>query len=195
MTSGGPGGTLTATPVVSTNSPWFNELQLQVANSGSLTALSITIVVQRTPGVSYSGQYNTVGGQIAQTNSSTTASHHLPVHAGCGTDAVGLDRQDVCGSDQRKRYPASHGGRHVHRDVHLGRNDDHDLRSLLTLPIGSRDARPRAFVAAFFMRGERNVGYATVVRTSGTAGPQQPPASGRHDRQRRAALVQANFRP
>jgi endoglucanase len=73
VTGGGTGGTLTATPVVSTNSPWFNELQLQVANTGSLTALSITIVVQRTPGVSYSGQYNTVGGQVAQTNSSTTA--------------------------------------------------------------------------------------------------------------------------
>jgi endoglucanase len=71
--TGGGGGTLTATPVVSTNSPWFNELQLQVANTGSLTALSITIVVQRTAGVSYSGQYNTVGGQVAQTNSSTTA--------------------------------------------------------------------------------------------------------------------------
>jgi endoglucanase len=68
-----PGGTLTATPVVSTNSPWFNELQLRVANTGTLTALSVTIVVQRTPGVSYSGQYNTVGGQVAQTNSSTTA--------------------------------------------------------------------------------------------------------------------------
>jgi len=73
VTGGGTGGTLTATPVVSTNSPWFNELQLQVANTGSLTALSITIVVQRTSGVSYSGQYNTVGGQVAQTNSSTTA--------------------------------------------------------------------------------------------------------------------------
>ena len=38
-----------------------------------MTALSITIVVQRTPGVSYSGQYNTVGGQVTQTNTSTTA--------------------------------------------------------------------------------------------------------------------------
>jgi endoglucanase len=72
ITSGG-GGTLTATPVVSTNSPWFNELQLQVANTGSLTALSITIVVQRTTGVSYSGMYNTVGGTVAQTNSSTSS--------------------------------------------------------------------------------------------------------------------------
>src|SRR6187455_3115775 len=67
------GGTLTATPVVSTNSPWFNELQLQVANTGTLSALSITVVVQRTPGVGYSGMYNTVGGQVTQTNSSTTS--------------------------------------------------------------------------------------------------------------------------
>jgi len=73
VTSADTGGSLTATPVVSTNSPWFNELQLQVANTGTLTALSITIVVQRTTGVSYSGQYNTVGGAIAQTNSSTSA--------------------------------------------------------------------------------------------------------------------------
>jgi endoglucanase len=73
ITGGDTSGSLTATPVVSTSSPWFNELQLRVANTGSLTALSITIVVQRTPGVGYSGQYNTVGGQIAQTNGSTTA--------------------------------------------------------------------------------------------------------------------------
>src|SRR6187455_2553956 len=73
ITGGGGGGTLTATPVVSTNSPWFNELQLQVANTGTLSALSITVVVQRTPGVGYSGMYNTVGGQVTQTNSSTTS--------------------------------------------------------------------------------------------------------------------------
>jgi endoglucanase len=71
--TGGSSGTLTATPVVSTNSPWFNELQLQVANTAPITAMTITIVVQRTPGVSYSGQYNTVGGQVTQANSSTTA--------------------------------------------------------------------------------------------------------------------------
>ena len=72
VTGTDPGGTLNATPVVSTNSPWFNELQLRTANTGTLTALSITIVVQRTTGVSYSGQYNTVGGQITQTSTSTT---------------------------------------------------------------------------------------------------------------------------
>jgi endoglucanase len=71
--TGGGGGTVTATPVVATNSPWFNELQLRLANTGTLTALTVTVVVQRTAGVSYSGQYNTVGGQMTQASSSTTA--------------------------------------------------------------------------------------------------------------------------
>jgi hypothetical protein len=38
-----------------------------------LTALSVTVVVQRTAGVSYSGQYNTVGGQVTQSSSSTSS--------------------------------------------------------------------------------------------------------------------------
>jgi hypothetical protein len=33
----------------------------------------VTIVVQRTTGISFSGQYNTIGGQILQTNSSTAS--------------------------------------------------------------------------------------------------------------------------
>jgi hypothetical protein len=73
ITGGGDSGTVTVTPTVSTNSPWFNELQVRLANTGTLTALSITVVVQRTAGVSYSGMYNTVGGQVAQANSSTSA--------------------------------------------------------------------------------------------------------------------------
>jgi endoglucanase len=84
VTGGGDGGTVTATPVISTNSPWFNELQVRLANTGSLTALSITVVVQRTPGVSYSGQYNSVGGQIAQTNSSTTSAITYQFTLGAG---------------------------------------------------------------------------------------------------------------
>jgi hypothetical protein len=35
--------------------------------------LTVTVVVQRTPGISASGQYNTVGGQIQQSSSSTAA--------------------------------------------------------------------------------------------------------------------------
>jgi endoglucanase len=67
-------GTVTATPSVGSASPWFNELQLRLANTAPITAVTITVTVQRAAGgVSYSGMYNTVGGQFAQTNSSTTA--------------------------------------------------------------------------------------------------------------------------
>ena len=44
-----------------------------MGGSLTLTAMQITIVVQRTTGVGYSGMYNTVGGQVTQTNSSTTS--------------------------------------------------------------------------------------------------------------------------
>lgn len=66
----GTGG-VTVTPRIAASGPWFNEEQLQITSTGSVTALSIAITVQRTTGVSFSGQYNTVGGQIAQGNAST----------------------------------------------------------------------------------------------------------------------------
>jgi hypothetical protein len=70
---GDPGGSVTATPSVGSASPWFNELQLRLDNTATITALTVTVTVQRTPGVSYSGMYNTVGGQIAQANGSTSS--------------------------------------------------------------------------------------------------------------------------
>ena len=154
ITGGGTGGTLTATPVVSTNSPWFNELQLQVANTGSLTALSITIVVQRTPGVSYSGQYNTVGGQVAQTNSSTTAAitYQFTLAAGQTLPASTGRTFAIQTSGNGSLHPTAGD---TYTVTYTREADDHDVRPLLTLPIASRDARHRAFVAAFFMRGER----------------------------------------
>jgi mannan endo-1,4-beta-mannosidase len=69
---GGDGG-VTVSRVVAASSPWYNELQMRVANTNPVTALSVTVVVQRTSGVGYSGMWNTVGGQIQQTNSSTTS--------------------------------------------------------------------------------------------------------------------------
>lgn len=64
-------GGVTVTPTITSQSPWYNEQQLRIANTSPLTALAITIVVQRTTGISHSGQYNTVGGQVTQSNSST----------------------------------------------------------------------------------------------------------------------------
>ena len=70
--TGGTGG-VTLTPAVSSSGPFFNEEDLSLANTGSLTALSITIVVQRTTGLSFNGQFNTVGSQITQSNTSTSS--------------------------------------------------------------------------------------------------------------------------
>jgi predicted carbohydrate-binding protein with CBM5 and CBM33 domain len=71
---GGTGnGGVTVTPAVATSGPWFNEQQIRIGNTAAITALSITVVVQRTTGLSHSGQYNTVGGQIQQSNTSTTS--------------------------------------------------------------------------------------------------------------------------
>jgi xyloglucan-specific exo-beta-1,4-glucanase len=71
--TGGSPGVVTVTPVVTSSSPWFSEEQVRVANTAALTALTVQIVVQRTPGVAFSGQYNTVGGVITQSNASTAA--------------------------------------------------------------------------------------------------------------------------
>ena len=69
----GDNGGVTVTPVVTSQSGWFNEQQVRIANTAPITALSVTVVVQRTAGISHSGQYNTVGGQITQSNSSTSS--------------------------------------------------------------------------------------------------------------------------
>jgi hypothetical protein len=71
VANGSTGGGVTVTPVVASNGGFFNEEQIKIANTAALTALSVTIVIQRTTGVSFSGQYNTIGSQITQTNTST----------------------------------------------------------------------------------------------------------------------------
>jgi hypothetical protein len=75
---------VTVTPAVTSQSPWFNEQQLRITNTAPLSELAITIVVQRTPGISSSGQYNTLGGQIAQSTSSTAAAITYQFTLGAG---------------------------------------------------------------------------------------------------------------
>jgi chitin-binding protein len=69
----GDTGGVTVTKAVPANGPWFNELQVRLANTNPITAMTVTVEVQRTTGVSHSGQYNTVGGQITQGNVSTAS--------------------------------------------------------------------------------------------------------------------------
>jgi endo-1,4-beta-xylanase len=73
LTVNGGGGTggVTITPVISANGPWFNEQAIRLNNTGTITALSVIIVIQRTTGVGFSGQYNTLGGQILQSSAVT----------------------------------------------------------------------------------------------------------------------------
>ena len=71
--TGGDTGGVTVTKAVTSASPWFNEIQVRLANTSPITVMTVTIVVQRTTGVSYSGAYNTVGGQITQANASTAS--------------------------------------------------------------------------------------------------------------------------
>jgi endo-1,4-beta-xylanase len=75
LTVNGGGGTggVTVTPAINANSPWYNEEVIRLNNTGTITSLSVTIVVQRTTGVGFNGQYNTVGGQILQSNTVTAA--------------------------------------------------------------------------------------------------------------------------
>ena len=66
-------GSVVATPLVAANGGFFDEDDLKLTNSAPLTSLSVTIVVNRIGGVSFSGQYNTVGGQIVQSSSSSAS--------------------------------------------------------------------------------------------------------------------------
>jgi chitin-binding protein len=70
--SGDTGG-VTVTGAVANSSPWFSELQVRLGNTSPITSMTVSVTIVRTAGVNFSGMYNTVGGQITQANSSTTA--------------------------------------------------------------------------------------------------------------------------
>jgi len=70
----GGGGNATITGAVTSNSPWFIEEQVRINNPAPITAMTVTIVVARNPaGLSVGGQYNNIGGQVAQASSATAS--------------------------------------------------------------------------------------------------------------------------
>jgi endoglucanase len=74
VTDGGGGnGGVTITPAINSNSPWYIEEVIRLNNNNPITALSVTIVIQRTTGVGLNGSFNTVGGQILQSNTVTSS--------------------------------------------------------------------------------------------------------------------------
>jgi hypothetical protein len=71
---GGGNGGVTITKAINSNTPWYNEEAVVLNNPNvTITALSVTIVIQRTTGVGLNGQFNTVGGQILQSTTVTAA--------------------------------------------------------------------------------------------------------------------------
>ncbi|HSR95742.1 MAG TPA: SGNH/GDSL hydrolase family protein [Kofleriaceae bacterium] len=72
-TAGGGPGPATATPLVAASGPWFNEEQVRIATSVPLTAVTLTITLQTTGGITFNGQYNTVGSFTQMHSSTATA--------------------------------------------------------------------------------------------------------------------------
>ena len=81
---GGGNGGVTVASAINSNTPWYNEEVVQLNNTGAITALSVTIVIQRTTGVGFNGQFNTVGGQILQSNTvtATTITYQFTLASG-----------------------------------------------------------------------------------------------------------------
>jgi lysophospholipase L1-like esterase len=90
------------TPAVASSSPYFTEEDLKLSSSTAVSALTVTIVVQRTAGIGFSGQYNTIGGQLLQSSASTssTIAYTFTLGAGqtLGTGASGLFAAQASGS-------------------------------------------------------------------------------------------------
>jgi hypothetical protein len=68
----GNGGVTVAT-ATGGSPPWYFEDRLSLNNTSTVTAMTITVVVQRTPGVTFNGLYNTVGFAQANTGNSNPA--------------------------------------------------------------------------------------------------------------------------
>jgi hypothetical protein len=62
---------VTITAEVAENGPFFNQEQIRISHTTPITSLSVTIVIQRAPGLSVNGQFNTMGGQMSQSVTTT----------------------------------------------------------------------------------------------------------------------------
>jgi hypothetical protein len=64
-------GGVTVTTAMGGSPPWYFENRLTLGNTSTVTAMTITVVVQRTPGITFNGLYNTVG-TFSQANTGNT---------------------------------------------------------------------------------------------------------------------------
>jgi hypothetical protein len=59
------------TAEVTENGPFFNQEQIRISHTTPLTSLSVRIVIQRTTGLSVNGAFNTMGGLMTQSITTT----------------------------------------------------------------------------------------------------------------------------
>src|SRR5215471_13857089 len=59
------------TAEVAENGQFFNQEQVRISHTTPITSLSVTIVIQRTPGLSVNGAFNTTGGLMTQSITTT----------------------------------------------------------------------------------------------------------------------------
>jgi cellulose 1,4-beta-cellobiosidase len=64
----GTGTVTVATRVGANNSAYYGEEDVVLGNTAPITALSVTVTIQKTTGVTYNGQYTTAGSQIAMSH-------------------------------------------------------------------------------------------------------------------------------
>ncbi len=79
--SGGNG--VTATGSVASNSPYYGEEDLKFNNTSSITALTATITIQKTAGISFNGMYTTFGGvTTTHTDNGSTITYTFTLNSG-----------------------------------------------------------------------------------------------------------------
>jgi hypothetical protein len=56
---------------VTENGPFFNQEQIRISHTTAITSLSVTILIQRTPGLSVNGAFTTMGALMTQSITTT----------------------------------------------------------------------------------------------------------------------------
>jgi hypothetical protein len=83
--SGGSGAVSASGSLASGSNAWWTEEDVSLSNSAPITALSVTVTVQKTAGVAFAGQYTTfAGGAISASHadSGTTIVYTYTLNAG-----------------------------------------------------------------------------------------------------------------
>ncbi len=85
-TSGGNG--VTATGSVAQNSPYYGEEDLKFSNTSTITAMTATITVQKTTGITYSSAYATFGGvTMTHADNGSTITYTFTLNSGSNLSA------------------------------------------------------------------------------------------------------------